>query len=268
MSEAKETGVSFTAKVMAAGRAVEAQRPDALFIDPFAAQLAGQEAIEAAIPILEEYEKEGRPFTSVRTRFFDDFLNKYSNNVRQVVLLGSGMDARAFRLNWQPETHIYEIDRPDVLLYKESVLNSVSPNCIRHSICADLKESLWTELLVKEGYKTSEPTIWLLEGFLYYLNSLEAENILKNIQSLSVKGSYFGADVINTVVCNGSEEWAKYWQFGCDEPELFFAAYGWKASAIQPGEEGASFGRFTYQFPARNIPDSPHIFFVLAIKQN
>lgn len=57
MSEATETDVSFTAKVIAAGRAIETQRPDALFTDPLAAQLAGQEAIEAAIPRLEEYEK-------------------------------------------------------------------------------------------------------------------------------------------------------------------------------------------------------------------
>lgn len=69
MSEETVGNVSFTAKVIAAGRAIESQRPDALFIDPIAAQLAGQEAIEAAIPRLEEYEKQGRPFTSVRTRF-------------------------------------------------------------------------------------------------------------------------------------------------------------------------------------------------------
>ncbi|MBD2387115.1 SAM-dependent methyltransferase [Cylindrospermum sp. FACHB-282] len=268
MSEATETSVSFTAKVMAAGRAIETQRPDALFTDPLAAQLAGQEAIEAAIPTLEEYEKQGRPFTSVRTRFFDDFLNKYSDNIRQIVLLGSGMDTRAFRLNWPPGTHVYEIDQPDVMLYKESVLNGVIPNCTRHSICADLKESFWSQLLLKEGYQTSEPTIWLLEGFLYYLNPIEAKNLLRDIQNLSAKGSYFGADVINTVICNGSDEWAKYWQFSCDEPESFFAAYDWKVSAIQPGEEGASFGRFTYQFPARNIPDVPHIFFVLGVKED
>lgn len=268
MSESKEISVSFTAKIMAAVRAIETQRPDALFIDPLAAQLAGKEAIEASIPRLEEYEKQGRPFTSVRTRFFDDFLNKYSDNIRQIVLLGSGMDTRAFRLNWQPETHVYEIDQPDVMHYKESVLTGVIPNCNRHSIWADLKESLWAKLLLEEGYQPSEPSIWLLEGFLYYLNQTEVENLLKNIKNLSVAGSYIGIDVMNSFICNGSDEWAKYWQFSCDEPESFFATYGWKASAIQPGEEGASFGRFTYKFPSRNVTDAPHIFFVMAVKED
>lgn len=159
MPEETETGVSFTAKMMAAGRAIETQRPDALLTDPLAAQLAGEEVIEAAIPILEDYEKQGKPFAAVRTRFFDDFLNNCSQNIRQIVLLGSGMDTR-----------------------------------------------------------------------------------------------------------NGSDDWAKYWLSSCDEPESFFAAYGWKASAIQPGEEGAAYGRFTYQFPNRNVPDAPHVFFVRAVK--
>ncbi|MBD2441337.1 SAM-dependent methyltransferase [Nostoc sp. FACHB-110] len=268
MSHTKEISVSFTAKVMAAARAVETQRHDALFTDPLAAQLAGKEAIEAAIPRLEEYEKQGRPFASVRTRFFDDFLKKYAGQIRQIVLLGSGMDTRAFRLDWQTGTHVYEIDQPDVLLYKESVLSGSIPKCKRYSICADLKESSWVQLLLEKGYKPLEPSIWLLEGFLYYLNPTQVKNLLTNIQNMSVVGSCFGADVINSVICNGSDEWAKYWLSGCDEPETFFADYGWKASAIQPGEEGAAFGRFTYQFPDRSIPDAPHLFFVTAVKES
>lgn len=268
MSEATAISVSFTAKVIAANRAIESQRADALFTDPWAAQLAGEEVIAAVLPLFEEYEKQGRPYVSIRTRFFDDFLNSCSQHIRQVVLLGSGMDTRAFRLNWQSGTQVYEIDQSDVLLYKESVLSGVIPNCKRHSICADLKESSWVQLLLDKGYQPSEPSIWLLEGFLYYLNPVEVETLLKNIQTLSVKGSYFGADVMNTVVCNGADDWAKYWLSSCDEPESFFAAYGWTASAIQPGEEEAASSRFTFYFPARNIPAAPHIFFVRAIKEN
>ncbi len=264
MSDVTEVKVSFTAKVIAAGRAIETQRPDALFIDPFAEQLAGPEAIQEAIPKLEEDEQQGRPFTSVRTRFFDDFLISRSQNIQQIVLLGAGMDTRAFRMNWSPETHIYEIDQSDVLNYKESVLKGIDSNCNRHSICADLRKSLWPELLLEQGYRPDEPSIWLLEGFLYYLNEVEVHNLLTKIENMSMVGSWLGADVINTVILKGSHEWAKYWQSSCDCPESFFNDYGWKASAVQPGEEGAIFGRFTYQLPDRSVSDAPHIFFVLA----
>lgn len=74
MAEFPAASVGFTAKVMAAGRAIESRRPDGLFIDPFAASLAGEAVIEATIPRMEEYEREGRPFSVVRTRCFDDFL--------------------------------------------------------------------------------------------------------------------------------------------------------------------------------------------------
>lgn len=266
MSEVKKVKVSFTAKVMAAVRAIETQRPDALFSDFFAAQLAGADTIQAAIPRVEEYEKQGRPFISVRTRFFDDFL--MNHDIRQVVLLGAGMDTRAFRLNWQAGTHIYEIDHSDVLDYKESVLAAIAPHCTRHSICADLTQSHWSQLLLEQGYQSSEPSIWLLEGLLYYLNSTQVHNLLTKIKNLAIAGSWFGADVINSLILNGSDEWAKYWQSSCDHPESFFANYGWQASVIQPGEEGASFGRFTYQFPNRSVPESAHIFFVTAYRQD
>ena len=266
MSEAKE--VSFTARVMAAVRALETQRPDALFIDSLAEQLAGADAIQSALPDVEEYARQGRPFIAVRTRFFDDFLMSCSHDIRQVVLLGAGLDARAFRLNWQAGTHVYEIDHSDVLHYKESVLAGIDSHCVRHSICADLRESDWSQLLLQQGYQASEPSIWLLEGLLYYLNSTEVHNLLITIKDLAIAGSWFAADVISSAILNGADNWAKYWQSSCDYPELFFANYGWKATAIQPGEEGASFGRFTYQFPPRSIPDAAHIFFVTACRSD
>ncbi len=270
MSEAKEieVKVSFTAKVMAACRALETQRPDALFIEPFAEQLAGADAIQAAIPAVKEYEQQGRPFVSVRTRFFDDFLMNCSHNIRQVVLLGAGLDTRAFRLNWEAGTHFYEIDCPELLHYKDSVLEGIQPQCDRHSICADLTDSRWSQLLLEQGYQPSERSIWLLEGFLYYLNSTEVHNLLTEIKNMAIAGSWFGADMINSSVLNGSDDWAKYWQSSCEHPESFLANYGWQASAIQPGEEGAAFGRFTYQFPNRSVPEAPHIFFITACKQD
>ncbi len=264
MSDATEFDVGFTSKVMAASRAIETERVDALFTDPFARQLAGEETIQAALPLLDEDEQQGRPFAPVRTRFFDDFLTQTAHNSRQVVLLGAGMDTRAFRMNWAPETQLYEIDQSHVLNYKEAALAGVQPNCNRHSICADLTESLWPERLLKKGYQPSEPSIWLLEGLLYYLSTQDVDRLLKQIENLAAAGSWLGADVINTAILNGSEPWAKHWRFGCDQPESFFANYGWQATAVQPGEAGATFGRFTNPFCDRNITDAPHKFFVVA----
>ncbi|WP_299409934.1 SAM-dependent methyltransferase [Acaryochloris sp. IP29b_bin.148] len=267
MDDTTGSDVSFTAKIMAAGRAYETQRSDALFIDPFAEKLAGEEVVKHVIPRLEKDEKKGKPFTLVRTRFFDDFIINHAQNIRQIVLLGAGMDTRALRMKWESGTHVYEIDQSNIMAYKESILKDIKPTCVQHSISADLKDSLWSELLFEQGYQSLEPSIWLLEGLLYYLNEVEVHNLLTTITNCSAKGSWFGADVINSVILNGQDDWAKYWQSSCDDPESFFEKYGWKASAIQPGEKGASFGRFTFQFPERSIPDTPHLFFITASKQ-
>ncbi|WP_013335011.1 SAM-dependent methyltransferase [Gloeothece verrucosa] len=267
MSQSQEIEVGFTAKVMAAARAIESRRPNALFIDPFAELLAGAEAISSAIPRLEEYEKQGRPFIAVRTRFFDDFLLNHSSCCRQVIIVGSGMDTRAFRLNWKSDTHVYEIDQASVLQYKQSCLSGMAPQCHQHLIYADLRETLWQKLLLCQGYQPSQPSLWLLEGLLYYLNQDEVENLLVTINHLSVVGSGLAADLMNPVIANGSDQWAKYWRSSCEDPESLFAHYGWKASVTQPGEPGASFGRFTYQFPDRSRADAPHIFLVTATKE-
>ena len=50
---------------------------------------------------------------AVRTRFFDDFfLDATDAGVRQAVILASGLDSRAYRLQWPEGTVVYEIDQP------------------------------------------------------------------------------------------------------------------------------------------------------------
>ncbi len=267
MSDNRVAEVSFTSQLMAANRAFESQRRDRLFDDPFAEQLAGTKAMQVVIPKAEEYEAQGRPYVAVRTRFFDDFLLQSSHTVHQVVLLGAGMDTRAYRLDWQPSTHLYEIDRASVLDYKENILKEAAPKCTRHTIAADLRSD-WVQPLIESGYRPEEPSVWLLEGLLYYLSNSEVSALMKAIDSLTVVGSGFAADVINDTILDGSDALAQYWQSSCNEPETFFAKFGWSAQAIQPGEEGASFGRFTFVFPPRAVADAPHIFFVTATKKS
>lgn len=60
---------------------------------------------------------------AVRTKFFDDsMLASAAAGVRQVVILASGLDARAYRLGWPPETVIYELDQPQVIEFKTQTL--------------------------------------------------------------------------------------------------------------------------------------------------
>ena len=108
--------VAWTACLAAAARAREDERPDHLFADPFAATLAGA----TGFAYLDRLANGPTPYLAIRTRFFDDFLLTAvrGGDVRQVVLVAAGMDARAFRLPWPPGLALYELDQPEVLVLK------------------------------------------------------------------------------------------------------------------------------------------------------
>ena len=259
--------VSLTSQYMAAVRAVENKRADRLFSDPFAQKLAGEKIMSEIAPAIKKYEDRGRPVVAVRTRFFDDFLMSSSvSGIRQVVILGAGMDTRAFRLPWHPDTHLYELDQPEVIQLKESLLNVTSAKCYRDSISIDLRQD-WSKKLIVQGFETSSPSIWLLEGLLYYLNPADVRILLNTISDLSTDGSMLGADLLNEKMRQSDNGFAKYWESGCDEPEKFLEQFGWQASVVQYGDDTASFGRFNYKFPPREVADIARGFLVTAKKK-
>ncbi|MBO3462782.1 SAM-dependent methyltransferase [Aetokthonos hydrillicola Thurmond2011] len=257
--------VSKSARMAAAVRAIEAQRPDPLFKDPLASRLAGEDIIAEVTPSTQEYEDRGTPLIAVRTRFFDDFLISLNNQVRQVVILGAGMDARAFRLPFHPDTCVYEVDAKEVLQYKESILEDTPSNCHRYTLETDLRKS-WSNLLIEKGFQVETPSVWLMEGFIYYLSDTEVHELLKTITKLSASMSWLACDLIGSFfLSQNSGELSKHWKYGCDEPEKLFSLHDWEASVVQAGDDGASYGRFTYKFLPRDVPNVPRYFFVTAV---
>lgn len=268
-----------TALVMAAKRAIESERPDCLFKDPLAAQLVGTDYMLA---LREKWEKQGSfnpkstalriQFVAVRTRFFDDFLLSVLPEIRQVVLLGVGLDTRAFRLPFPPETHLYEIDLPEIIERKEAVLKDIPASCHRYALAFDLQQP-WAHLLENhQGYSSHEPTVWLMEGLLMYLDKKEVNKLLQTISELSVAGSYLGADLISVKSWEVGSRYpngliSKNWRFGTDKPEELFANHGWNASVIQPGEIRANYGRYSAKITPRSVPQRRRSFLVTAKKE-
>lgn len=270
--------VSSSARSVAAARALESERPDALFVDPFAAFFAGRAFVES---VRQRARVDGR--ITVRTAFFDSQLLSALrlSPGAQVVLLGAGLDARAWRL--QPPTGcplcplLVEIDRRDVAQAKAAALASFpgGPPALTlahryQSLAVDLRRPGWEVALQKEAsHDPRIPTVWVLEGLLYYLPVETVDSVLRAAASVSAPGSSLLASVVNSAGvararANTRSSAMREFQSAVDDPASFFAARGWRMRlAARPGDESCSFGG-RFPAPPPYEPDKPATWYVSA----
>lgn len=278
--------VERTALLTAALRAAETAREDRLFDDPYAAPLAGdtgfallRELREATLPPGEKRSAPSTPdYNAIRTRFLDEYLHDavHRDGVAQIVLAPAGMDSRAYRTDWPDGTRYFELDRPAVLAHKEERLASERPRVDRRAVPLDLAAPGWEDELLRAGYDPDRPSVWLVEGLLYYLAEEDAHRLLERVAALMAPGSRIAADLVNAaaltlpdvqVLLKVFADWGCPWVFGTDEPEALFAAHGLKAEAVQPGEPAADYGRWPDPVPPRSVPGVRRVFFVHGRKQ-
>jgi len=275
-------GVGKTALGVAIVRARESRRAGRLFDDPYA-----QAFVDAAPGRFPEEPKTSEepaalgPMASlgavfyahavIRTRFFDDYLTAATAaGSSQVVLLAAGLDTRAFRLPWPKDTRVFEVDLPDVLAFKDSVLaaQGAAPRCERTTVPADLRAG-WTAALTRAGYDHARPAAWLAEGLLIYLSAAEARRLLTGISGLSAPGSQlsFEHSPMATVALTGQarqmpamHQYTKLWKGGLgDDAPRWLTSHGW-----QPEYRELAALAATYQRP---VPGEAHGGFLTAIRQ-
>ncbi|ART73186.1 SAM-dependent methyltransferase [Mycobacterium dioxanotrophicus] len=217
------TSVGTTAVMVAAARAAETEREDPLITDPyarllvtgagtgiwetlldkdFATKIESADAEAAAI-----FEHMGN-YQAVRTHFFDEyFAAAVQAGVRQVVILASGLDSRAYRLEWPAGTTVYEIDQPKVLEYKAATLteHGVQPKAERHEVPMDLRFD-WPKALREAGFDAGRPTAWLAEGLLMYLPADAQDRLFEQITELSAPGSRIAAETAGHTAAERREE--------------------------------------------------------------
>lgn len=205
------TSVGSTAVMVAAARAAETGSADPLIRDPYAKLLvagAGTgvwemlldetlvDKVEAIDPEIAGVYHHMRNYQAVRTHFFDAyFADAVESGIRQVVILASGLDSRAYRLDWPAGTTLYEIDQPKVLSYKELTLaaHDVTPSVQRHTVAIDLRQD-WPAALTAAGFDPAAPTAWLAEGLLMYLPADGQDRLFDQITALSAPGSRIAAE--------------------------------------------------------------------------
>ncbi|MFD7321946.1 class I SAM-dependent methyltransferase [Streptomyces sp. NPDC059875] len=262
--------VSRTAQWTAAARAVETEREDRLFADPYARIVADDIGFE----LLDRYAGAGTvPFLAIRTTYLDRAIVEAveKRGIRQVVFLAAGMDTRFFRLPWPDGVTVYELDRPALLEAKAKMLagEPAPAGRTRITVPVDLTQD-WTGPLKEAGWKSDEPVLWVVEGLLFFLPEQAVRTLISTLSAHAAPGSVLLGDVISRAALenplsrpflNALKEDGNPWLFGTEEPEALLAACGWEVREIkQPGEDGADFDRWPYPVPPRNVPRIPRSF--------
>lgn len=215
---------AFTGQMCAGQRWHETMRSDAMFHDGLAGKLAGSEGRNQPM---------GGWILIPRTVYGDEVLRRGydENNCRQLVLLGAGMDARAWRLHL-PELDVYEVDMKANFDVKEDLVAEQSLTVRSRSVVVTnfAKKTganstpAWVTDLQRAGFRNDVPTVWLLEGLMMYLTSDDQIGLMKNIGMISAQGSILfhdaisksyesvGVRVADVPFLAGSDEYGDQWQ--------------------------------------------------------
>ena len=268
--------------MVAAARARETESADPLIVDPFARVLvdgAGTgmwetfidesvtERIKAADPEAAAVFENMLGYQAVRTHFFDAFFTDAANSgIRQVVILASGLDARAYRLKWPAGTVVFEIDQPKVLEYKSQTLatHGATATATLREVAIDLRQD-WPTALRAAGFDPTAPTAWLAEGLLMYLPAEAQDTLFTEITELSAPGSRVSAEAIGHRDEERREQMRMRWEKMADEIGLerpvdisdltyndshradlteWLGAHGWIASGRKSTDEMRSLNRW------------------------
>jgi methyltransferase (TIGR00027 family) len=229
------TGVAATSLPPAANRMAESARPDRWFDDPMASAFI---AAAEWHPVGDD--RPGEIWVVLRTRVFDEYLTSAAGGgCRQVVIVGAGLDSRAFRMSWPPGTRLVEIDHPQTFEFKERVIVAVQPRaaCQRIVVPADLAGD-WTAALARSDFDVEAPTAWLIEGVLVYMSDESVRGLMEGIARSSPRRSRLALTAGTRPAGAARIGWAIE-----GPPVAWLASFGWTGRVIDIARCAERYGR-------------------------
>ncbi len=187
MPEPLISNVSDTARWMAAYRAAESTRRDALFTDPLAERLAGDRgrAIAAATPRLM---RTGWWWVA-RTKLIDDLVaESVQNGCDRVLNLATGFDTRPYRLDLPAGTEWIEADLPDIINEKQRLLTGEIARCRLSRVAVDLADAPSRSAFLTDATSGARDALVITEGLLLYLSEQQVRALADDLLRTEIAG--------------------------------------------------------------------------------
>jgi methyltransferase (TIGR00027 family) len=226
--------ISDTARWVAFNRAMESERPDAIFRDPFARRLAGVKGEEIVRSL-----KRGRQTAwamIVRTAVFDEIiLARVRAGADLVVNLAAGLDARPWRLELPRSLRWVDVDLPDILRYKAETIGDAPPRCRYEAIPTDLTDAEARRALFARLGGEARRALVVTEGLLLYLTAEQVGALATDLHA-APGFRWWLIDLANprllammTRMWGGTADRGNAtFRFAPAEGTAFFAPFGWR----------------------------------------
>lgn len=225
--------ISDTALWVAVYRARESERPDALFRDSFARNLAGVRGEQIAREMQRAHRYEW-PYVARTVRFDQIIREQVKQGVDMVVNLAAGLDTRPYRMELPASLNWVEVDLPAMIDYKEEILAGEKPRCALERVRLDLADVSARRQLFQRLGGGAKKALIVTEGLLVYLTRNENIALAQDMaaqtsfRELAIDLCSPGLLKILQQSLSALEKAGSPLKFGPEEGPEFFTACGWK----------------------------------------
>ncbi|HTL90212.1 MAG TPA: SAM-dependent methyltransferase [Leptolyngbya sp.] len=237
--------LSATAHLVAMYRALESDRPNALFQDLFARRLAGGEGA-LMVEVLGNKQQETSAM-AIRTCVIDEMITHLvrSNRVNTVLNLAAGLDTRPYRLDLPASLRWIEVDLPDILKHKEQNLKNEQPVCSIERVKLDLIDVGLRKALFTQINASANQVLVITEGLLSYLTEGQVASLAADLRQQS-NFHWWLFELASPMVLKQAQKsdrqqrFDQYFAngkatflFAPDAGAEFFRPYGWKLTQFR-----------------------------------
>ncbi|MFB8006874.1 class I SAM-dependent methyltransferase [Nocardia sp. NPDC056000] len=241
--------VSDTARWVAARRAAESARPDALFRDPLADRLAGERGREIAAAAGRKLDDDW--YFVTRTRLIDDQIaTAVAEGCDAVLNLGAGLDTRPYRMDLPAELRWIEADLPGLIAEKNTLLAAETPACRLSRTAIDLTDSDALAAFLDSALADIGRALIVTEGLLMYLPEPDVIALSKSFTRPDIAGWCLELSTPGVAKLMADRKVGLLEQspmrFLPADGIAFFETHGWTVEYLEPIAAGANrFGRLT-----------------------
>lgn len=176
-----------------------------------------------------------------RKRFIGDKLDEALGDIDAVVVLGAGLDTRAYHLTPRSRMPIFEVDQPVNIARKAAIVRRVVgtvPRSVR-LVAVDFERDDVLTALAEYGYRPDYRTFFIWEGVTQYLTEDAVRTTLEGLRPVA-SGSRLVFTFVRRDFIDGTNSYGapsffagrmrRLWHFGLQPEEVqeFLAPYGWR----------------------------------------